>query len=81
MTRRGITAGLIEDSNGSEHGFWATVFNRRGEVIWHSDTSFPDTVAAFAAAAEKKNEMIAAKNAPTVENPVEAPPTPSKGKK
>jgi hypothetical protein len=74
MKRRGITAGVVEDSEGSEHGYWATVLNRRGEVIWHSDTSSPDIVAAFAAAAEKKKEMVAAKDAPTAE------PSQSKGK-
>jgi len=70
MKRRGITAGVLEDAEGAGT-FWAVVLDRQGRVTWHSDTSFPDTAAAFAAAADKKATLVA----------TTPPPKPSKGKK
>jgi len=71
MKRRGITAGVLEDADGPEHGFWAVVLGRTGNILWHSETAFPDTAAAFAAAADKKATLVA----------TTPPPKPSKGKK
>jgi hypothetical protein len=54
MQRKTLSAGIVEDSEGPDAGFWGVIFGRNGQVRWHTPEVYPDMENAFAAARAKK---------------------------